>query len=380
MHRKIAGISVIIFVLIILAVIGIKITIEYNVPKYMTYHLWQYRNNGEISYRIPGIVIMDSGTLIAYCEERKGLDDWADINIVYKRSTDNGKTWSNSTVLADGMSSSVTANNPIMIADGNRLHCLYEINYGVKSINGGVFYTYSDDEGITWSEHVDISSSVFPSIRNVAATGPGHGIVTSEGRIIVPVWLVLKEAGMEEKSHKPGIVATIYSDDRGKTWNEGELIAASDEVIDLSEPTVAELSNGSILLNCRNQGQYRAVSISRNGFSDWSKPAYDKELPDPSCFGSLFKYDSDTIFFVNNDSRSGRDNVTLKISEDDCATWNYKKIIQNSGGYADITASENYVYVLSEKVSNNIISYDENVSYAFSIDIHIFNMKWLYDE
>ena len=42
----------------------------------------------KINYRIPGMISLSSGKVIAYCEERKDESDWADINIVYKISED----------------------------------------------------------------------------------------------------------------------------------------------------------------------------------------------------------------------------------------------------------------------------------------------------
>lgn len=81
-------------------------------------------------YRIPGIIVTDEGTIIAYCERRKSLDDWSEISIVEKNSNDNGDSWSDTNIVVDGIASGKTVNNPVMISDGAIIHLLFEVEYG----------------------------------------------------------------------------------------------------------------------------------------------------------------------------------------------------------------------------------------------------------
>ena len=94
----------------------------------------------------------------------------------------------------------------------------------MESSNGGVFYRRSDDDGVSWSEPEEISDMTSPEIRNVIATGPGHGIELRDGTLLVPVWLVLKESGEADMSHHPAVVTTLYSTDAGGSWQLGELV------------------------------------------------------------------------------------------------------------------------------------------------------------
>lgn len=113
--------------------------VNFMIPQ--TRVLWK---SNEINYRIPGMISLSSGKVIAYCEERKDESDWADINIVYKISEDGGITWSKSQCLVNGMESHLTVNNPVMVQ--NRLgevFCFYEIEYGIEELGGGVFYKKS---------------------------------------------------------------------------------------------------------------------------------------------------------------------------------------------------------------------------------------------
>ena len=76
-----------------------------------------------------------------------------------------------------------------------------------------------DDDGKTFTEPVEITSA-FEAFRpsydwKVLATGPGHGIRLSNGRLLVPVWL---SSGTGGHAHRPSVVSVVYSDDRGRTW------------------------------------------------------------------------------------------------------------------------------------------------------------------
>ena len=189
-------------------------------------------------YRIPGIVVTAKGTVLAWCEARKRAvrpSDWDDIRILLRRSTDNGKTWSPPKNVAEVPGpktknpvaigeknvdpNDVTYNNPVLIADRDgTVHMLFCLEYM------RCFYLRSDDDGITWSKPVEVTST-FDAFRKdydwkVIATGPNHGTQLRTGRLVVPVWL---STATGKNSHHPSIVATIYSDDHGKTWQRGDI-------------------------------------------------------------------------------------------------------------------------------------------------------------
>ena len=181
------------------------------------------RNNGGntqySNYRIPGIVVTKQDTVIMYYESRMTGSDWADMDIQMFRSTDGGNTWGEPITLAEGSEIGKTMNNPIMIVgNDNTLQLLYCVEYGTCGIcndsadsscphGSGVFYRYSKADGLTWSDTVNISVATSPDIRNVIATGPGHGICLEDGTLLTSVWLVLKEDGQALTSHHPGNVA-----------------------------------------------------------------------------------------------------------------------------------------------------------------------------
>lgn len=290
--------------------------------------------------RIPGLVALDDGTLIAYAEYRQG-DDWSAIDICMRRSADGGRTWSERTMLVPGLGRN-TQNNPVMFADGDTVHFLYCSNYS------RVFYRRSNDRGFTWSEPVEITQTIDAQCGNFfwncIAMGPGHGTVLSTGRLIVPIWLAYNKK--DRFAHHPSHTSVLYSDDRGKTWNLGPLLAG----LDPNESAVAELPDGTLLLNLRNIApeKYRYRSVSRDGGETWTQPEFDFNLPDPGCAAGMCRA-GDAILFSNCESQTGRVNLTIKKSADGGKTWESLPI-EPLAGYSDVVYSEKSqcAYVLFE--------------------------------
>ena len=324
--------------------------------------LFQAETDGYKAYRIPGIVVATDGSVLAYCEARKtGLGDWEDIDVYLRRSTNGGKTWSPRKLLHDGGNN--TVNNPVAIVDrSGRIHFLYCIDYA------RCYYTHSDDHGQTFAAPREITDT-FGNFRrdydwNVIATGPGHGIQLSNGRLLVPVWI--SSGG---RRHRPSAVSTIYSDDQGRTWRRGQIVCNHPKpLVNPSETLAVQLSDGSVLLNIRNENRKyrRAVSTSRDGATNWSEIRFDETLFEPVCMAGLihlprpFAANDATFVFVNPDShgnkqdfgwRRSRENLTVRVSDDDCKTWSESRVIDPGiSGYSDLAVGQDgAIYCLYER-------------------------------
>ncbi len=68
-------------------------------------------------FRIPSVVVTKNGAVLAFAEGRKSMTDQAQNNIVSKRSTDGGATWSAVQVVAEDGANSL--NNPTALATAN---------------------------------------------------------------------------------------------------------------------------------------------------------------------------------------------------------------------------------------------------------------------
>jgi len=289
--------------------------------------------------RIPGMVLTESGTLLAYYECRSARSDWAQIDIKVIRSTNEGRDWETVRIVP-GQGN--TLNNPMMIVDGDTVHFLYCKNYRE------LFYCRSTDDGITFSEPLNISY-VFENSgydHTVAAIGPGHGIVHN-GKLLLPVWFACNHTDL--KAHHPSFISTVYSPDHGKTWLCGEKIG-NDLLADPSECALAIAGDGSVINSIRNENpqRQRAIAVSPDGFSRWSIPAFRDTLPDPICMGSM-THRNGTVFHVNCSSNTrDRINLTVNISDDGFRTVR-SIAVDDVGGYSDIAVSDDKIFVLYER-------------------------------
>ena len=312
--------------------------------------IWESRENCEYTHmRIPGITVTSRGDIIIYNEARRGISDWAGMDILARISRDGGRSFSSPVCLAHGTASHPTVNNPVMAEDAHgTLHFLYCESYGTRG--GRILHRESRDGGKTFGKAADITPATLPEYRNVFALGPGHGICTASGALVFPFWLVPKKFGKAESAHVPSEVGVLYSLDNGKTFSTSPLLPAREDIVSPNETVASELPRGEIYLAIRQNAPARASAVLASDFASFRDYAPVSGLRDPICFGSAVSAGG-TLFFVNCDHAEKRQNITLKASRDGGKTFETIAVIdENRGGYADIAADEKRgkIYVLYE--------------------------------
>ena len=340
------------------------------------------------SIRIPCILALPDSTVLAVVAGRSRASDWADIDMLMRRSTDGGKTWEPVRVLVDAGTD--VADNPVLIWDRDTrvTHFLHQVDYA------RIYHMTSADGGKTFSKGVDITPQLAAFGEKykwgVIAPGPGHGIQLKNGRLIVPVWLAEgrpittgPDAG-RARSHGPSRNTVIYSDDHGRTWHCGDILPQAFR--NMNETTAVESDDGGVIFIIRNgePGLYaKVISRSPDGATNWSAPEANKDLYTPVCFGSALRVsgapDRSRLLFCNPDSRmnpkpnkSGhgraRENLTVKLSYDDGKTWPVSKALEPEySSYSDLAILPDGTILCLYEHGNKYVS------------VARFNLEWLTD-
>jgi len=378
-------------------------------PEVTKSEVFRAGTSGYATYRIPGMVVTARGSILAYCEARKSTrGDWGTIDIMLRRSTDGGRTWSpqrvisnvpgphhkNTVALAQKLATEgeVTYNNPVAIPSRKRgvVHFVHCVEYM------RAFYMRSDDDGKTFSAPREITSAFEPFRGEydwkVIATGPGHGIELANGRLVIPVWMSLGTGG---HAHRPSVASTIYSDDQGATWHRGEIALPNQGEWNIPNETAAvELSDGSVMLNSRSEStaNRRLITMSKDGAKGWSTPQFHPQLLEPICMATMVRYSTakyggkDRLLFANPDNLEvtgkkaepgksrDRKNVTVKLSYDEGKTWPVSRSIEPGfSGYSDLAVmSDGSILLLYEKAPDGARAFAPD-----SLTLAKFPLAWL---
>ena len=290
-------------------------------------------------YRIPALITAPNGDLIAAIDERvpgcADLRGSRDINIVLRRSTDKGKTWTDMQTVVD-FPEGESASDPSMIVDEETGEIIMFYNFMDLDNEKNVYYLHmvkSNDNGKTWSDPEDITDQITkPEWRNdFKFITSGRGIQTQNG------WLVHTLVNLQNKLH------VFASKDHGRSWF---LIDTPIETGD--ESKVIQLISGDWMINSRVNGLgHRYVHISSDRGKTWtSQPATD--LVDPGNNASIVRYpasmandDRSRLLFSNTNSSKGRKNLTVRISYDEGKTWSEgKSVYPGSSAYSTMTILE----------------------------------------
>ncbi len=351
-----------------------------QVPSFSETNIFISGVGGYNTYRIPSIVRSTNGTLLAFCEGRKtSSSDSGDIDIVLRRSTNNGASWlPMSLVQEEGGTTSITIGNPTAVVDETtgEIHLLFCRN------NDRVFRTVSSDDGVTWSARVELTSQVKLSDWGWYATGPGHGVQLKRGaqagRLVIPCDYNTTNGGYGNQ--------IVYSDDHGATWLLGAIRAGANN-INPNENEVVELvataPGGGSRLYCNSRDQNGSASGNRS--EAWSLDSGSSYGPFtnntyfvcPVVQGSLLRLRAtdegagrNRVLFSCPNNGSSRVNISVWSSTNEAASWSSPKSIYSSqSAYSDLVrdAAGDCGLLCEEGVSSAY----ENITYFH------FNEAWL---
>ncbi len=310
------------------------------------------------TFRIPGIAVTNSGTLLAVYDmryrSRRDLQGHMDIGL--SRSSDGGKTWEKPRPIMDmgrhgGLPEDQNGcSDPNILVDRTTGEIIVSAVWthgkpgthqwrgrgsepGIELSRSSQFLMVrSADDGRTWSKPENWTAKLKNPAWHLFAPGPGNGITMKDGTLVMPT------GGRDEKGLP--FSNLMWSKDHGKTWKLSSLARSN-----TNESAVAELSDGSLMLNMRDnrnrkdksETNGRAVSVTSDLGKTWKVHSSDHgSLPEPVCMASLISHrlkDGRTVlFFSNPHHKSRRQNMTLQMSLDDGRTWGKKILLDKKGG------------------------------------------------
>lgn len=333
---------------------------------------------GSPHYRIPALTTSVKGTVLAAYDARPTLADLpSHIGIVLRRSTDGGTTWQAQQVVREDAAPKGYG-DPSLLVDRTtgRIFVFYAagVNQGFQGSATGndetdpnvlqADYSYSDDDGVTWTHRRITKQIKDPAWAGMfAASGEGIQLRNGahRGRLIQQYAVRVNGANY---------AASAYSDDHGATWQMGEPVGPGGD-----ENKTVELNDGTVMLNNRSK-PYRTIAYSTDGGATYTPFAQDTALPDPANNASVMRYAPDApasdpqsswLLFSNTEDTASRRNLTVKMSCDNGKTWPIRKVVDaGAAAYSTLTRlPDGRVGLLYERGDYEHITYDS------------FDLKWL---
>ena len=316
-----------------------------------------YTNAGRINYRIPALLTLPNGNILAFADKRyNGAGDLPNrIEVMVKISTNNGTNWTDEKRVTPISTSTMDGNGDTgCVLDRKTGDVLALVAAGqgfLKSTSNDpirIKVVRSKDGGESWLAPVDITSQVYGAEckdltrRNwqAAFVTSGNGLQMRNGRIIFVLNVRQTTSAFVENY-------ILYSDDGGYKWRVSR--GSPKNPRGGNEAKVVELNDGSLLMHIRwtpNRLQSRSYDYGET----WTEATVIGSLPASSSNGDLIVYtstkngyDKDRLITLVdsrawNGKQSGYPGVPVfYVSYDEGMTWTNKRTLySHAAGYSSL--------------------------------------------
>ena len=318
--------------------------------------------SGKNYYRIPTLIQLTNGDLLAFADKRIGsIGDLPNkIEIVMKRSTNNGTNWTEEqrispkcTSIEDSYGDAgfildrktgniicVAASGPGFVSNKNNRNNFSTPNKPIR-----ISIIKSKNNGRTWENPVDITPQIYGSACKNPTRKNWHGVFAASGNGVQlrngRMLFVLNVREATEFFIKNYV---MYSDDGGDTWNVSKNAPQSDKSGD--EAKIVELNDGTLLMAIRAKDKYqRRLAKSTDNGETWGEAVFREDLPSSASNGDIIYYTSTlngwdknriiTMFDTAPYPPSPSD-PKLYWSYDEGKTWKGKQMHSGEAGYSSL--------------------------------------------
>ena len=234
--------------------------------------------SSDIPYRIPAIAMAKNGDLIAVADYRHsradiGMESYGRIDLHARISKDNGANWAAKFPIVEGKGSSspdfmhVGFGDPCIVADRESsrvlvLSCAGNVSFpnGTRNNHQNIARFYSEDNGATWSQPVDIADAIYAMWDKSTNHGPVRAMFIGSGKIHQSRYVKVNNyyrlycAVLLKNVNSVNTNFVLYSDDFGGSWNVLGGVENAPVPSGGDEPKVEELPNGNIVISSRISG------------------------------------------------------------------------------------------------------------------------------
>jgi predicted neuraminidase len=345
-----------------------------------------------LTYRLacaPILAEAPNGDLLVAWLSGTNKEPATDNCVLLARSTDQGKSWSEPTIVvpAGKMAGALTT----LYTAGDRM-----IAYGAhwpsdkEYTEWNYFRMESTDNGRTWGERK-------PLVLNDNHASIGPPLRLANGEILFPASTFRQRAqplvGSVEKLAHAATEQDALAIPAGKGRAPGKFgkylhgtavfVASNSQSSDLAmcgdinnrplgllEPTIVQLTDGRIVMLMRAEwGGFLWRAESRDNGRTWSR-AVQTDIPSPSTTAALARLADGRIVLINNPTggRVGangpRDPLAIWVSDDDMHTWSIKENIYQGGKLA-------YPNAIITKSGKLVFAYDFNRRQIRFVEVEI---------
>jgi predicted neuraminidase len=190
-----------------------------------------------------------------------------------------------------------------------------------------------------------------------------HPVQLPSGRILVPMY---------SDGFSYGLVA--ISDDGGYTWTASEPIVGAGCI----QPSLVRKRDGTLVAYLRDNGpapKRAHISYSKDDGVSWTL-AKDSELLNPGTSIEVVRLNSGNWIAVYNDLERGRYSLVAAMSDDEGATWKWKRHLDGNPGN-QVNHQYHYPSVIQAKDGSIHVTYSYFVPDGKSIKHVRLNEDWV---